>query len=159
MQDGGGNGGTHAGVRFPPPLIFLGLLLAGLAADDLLALNPAMPQWLRAAGYVIAVTGLLSIAWALAQFRQAGNNPEPWKPDTAFVATGLYRITRNPMYLGMALAYLGLALAMDSLGALLLWPVAVALIDRLVIMREERHLLRRFGPAYEDYRTRVRRWI
>ncbi|WP_232468490.1 methyltransferase family protein [Croceicoccus marinus] len=93
------------------------------------------------------------------QFRSAGNDPEPWKPDAALVAQGIYRFTRNPMYLGMALAHLGLALALDSLGALLAWPVAIVLIDRLVIAREERHLAARFGPAFEEYRTRVRRWI
>lgn len=154
-----GRGEASAGVRFPPLLIFAGLLLAGLAADDWLGLRPAIPAAVRGAGAVIAVIGLVPIAWALVQFRSAGNDPEPWKPDAALVVQGIYRFTRNPMYLGMALAHLGLALALDSLGALLAWPVAIVLIDRLVIAREERHLAARFGPAFEEYRTRVRRWI
>ena len=152
-------GEASAGVRFPPPLIFAGLLLAGLAADDWLGLYPAMPLAVRLAGGVIGVIGLLLGAAALVQFRRAGNDPEPWKPDAAFVAQGIYRHTRNPMYLGMALVHLGLALALDSLGALLLLPVAVLLTDRLVIAREERHLSARFGSGYEEYRRRVRRWI
>ena len=150
---------ASAGIRFPPPLIFAGLLLAGLAVDDWLGLYPATPTAVRAAGGVICVIGLMLGAAALIAFRKSGNDPEPWKPDAAFVPGGIYRFTRNPMYLGMALVHLGLGLALDSLGALLMLPLAVLLIDRLVIAREERHLSARFGPAYEEYRRRVRRWI
>ena len=154
-----GGGEASAGIRFPPPLIFAGLLLAGLAADDWLGLLPAIPGAVRSAGAVIAVIGLVPIAWALLQFRSAGNDPEPWKSDAAFVVQGIYRFTRNPMYLGMALVHLGLALALDSLGALLTLPLAILLVDRLVIAGEERHLSVRFGPEYEEYRRHVRRWI
>ncbi len=154
-----GGEGASAGIRFPPPLIFAGLLLAGLAADDWLGLRPAMPFPVRAAGGVICGIGVLLGAAALFAFRRAGNDPEPWKPDAAFVPGGVYRFSRNPMYLGMALVHLGLALALDSMGALLLLPVAVLLIDRLVIAREERHLSARFGTEFEEYRRRVRRWI
>lgn len=154
-----GGGEASAGVRFPPPLVFAGLLLAGLAADKWLGLKPAIPDAVRDAGVAVAIIGLVPIAWALLQFRSAGTDPEPWKPDAAFVAVGIYRLTRNPMYLGMALMHLGLALALDSLGALLALPLAVLLIDRLVIMREERHLSARFGPEFEEYRRHVRRWI
>ena len=118
-----------------------------------------MPGVLRGVGIGIALVGAGLIAAALLQFRKAGNDPEPWKPDAAFVAQGLYRFSRNPMYLGMALLHLGIALALDSLGALLTWPVASVLIDRLVIAREERHLARRFGPEYQEYRRNVRRWL
>ena len=152
-------GGETSEVRFPPPLIFAGLLLVGLAADDLLGLNPAVPRVLRGVGIGIALVGLGLIAAALLQFRKAGNDPEPWKPDAAFIAQGLYRFSRNPMYLDMAELHLGIALALDSLGALLTWPVAAVLIDRLVIAREERHLARRFGPEYQEYRRNVRRWL
>ena len=154
-----GGGGETSEVRFPPPLIFAGLLLAGLAADDLLGLNPAIPGVLRGVGIGIALLGAGLIAAALLQFRKAANDPEPWKPDAAFVAQGLYRFSRNPMYLGMALLHLGIALALDSLGALLTWPVAAVLIDRLVIAREERHLARRFGLEYQEYLSHVRRWL
>ena len=154
-----GGGGETSEVRFPPPLIFAGLLLAGLAADDLLGLNPAIPGVLRGVGIGIALLGAGLIAAALLQFRKAANDPEPWKPDAAFVAQGLSRFSRNPMYLGMALLHLGIALAIDSLGALLTWPVAAVLIDRLVIAREERHLARRFGPEYQEYLSHVRRWL
>lgn len=150
---------SHAGVRFPPPLIFVGTILIGLAADAWLGLNPAMPDAVRMSGAVLVLAAVATGIRAIVQFVQAGNAPEPWKPDTAFVATGLYRFSRNPMYLAMALAHLGFALWSDSLGPLLMLPVACLLIDRLVIAREERHLSRRFGRSYEEYRRHVRRWL
>ena len=154
-----GGGGDTSEVRFPPPLIFVGMLLAGLAADDLFGLNPAIPAVIRVTGIGVAVLGLALIAIAIMQFRRAGSDPEPWKPDAVFVARGLYRFSRNPMYLGMALIHLGLAVALDSLGGLLALPVAALLIDRLIIAREERHLVRRFGPEYQEYQRHVRRWL
>lgn len=154
-----GGGGDTSEVRFPPPLIFIGLLLAGLAADDVFGLNPATPGAVRGVGIGIALLGFGLIVSAVRQFRRAGNDPEPWKPDAAFVAQGLYRFSRNPMYLGMTLMLMGIALALDSLGALLLVPVALLLTDRFVIAREERHLARRFGTEYQEYCRHVRRWF
>lgn len=162
MQDGDGKDtgeSANAGVRFPPPLIFFGMMLIGFAADSIFGLYPAMPFAVRVAGHVIGALALVVIGWALLVFRQAGNDPEPWRPDAVFVAKGIYRFTRNPMYLGMALFHLGIALAFDSLGVLLTVPVAVLLVDRLVITREERHLQARFGATYEDYCRNVRRWL
>lgn len=150
---------TTAGVRFPPPLIFAGMMLIGRAADGLFGLNPAIPGLVRIAGWGIAASGAALIGWAIVLFLKAGNNPEPWSPDKAFVATGIYRFTRNPMYLGMALAHLGFALGANSLGMLLTMPIAAVLVDRLVIAREERHLIRRFGSTYEEYLGHVRRWL
>lgn len=152
-------GGEDAGVRFPPPLIYGGLFLAGLAVDVCFGLYPATPDAVRGAGAAIAVFGLVLVAWALAVFRKAGNKPQPWKPDSVLVAAGIYRFTRNPMYLGMALAHLGLALACDSIGALLALPIALLLVDRLVIAREERRHALRFGQDDAAYRAGVRRWL
>ncbi|GGD67593.1 methyltransferase family protein [Croceicoccus mobilis] len=150
---------TTSGVRFPPPLIFAGMMLIGRAVDGWFGLNPAMPGFVQAVGWGIAALGVVLIGWAIFLFLRAGTNPEPWAPDAAFVATGIYRLTRNPMYLGMALAHLGFALGADSLGMLLTMPVAAGLVDRLVIAREERHLICRFGSSYEEYLRNVRRWL
>lgn len=150
---------SDSGVRFPPPLIYLGFLLAGLAADRLLGLpSPQIPaSWLFGAVPILA--GIALIAAALGIFRRHGTAPEPWRPSSAFVATGIYRWTRNPMYLGMALVHLGLAIGLESLGALALLPVALVIVQIQVIAREERYLDARFGEAYRDYRRRVRRWL
>jgi len=105
------------------------------------------------------VAGLALLASFNTSFQRRGTAVEPWKPTTAIVTTGPYRITRNPAYLGMALLYIGIALLADSLWALAPLPVVLVLIDRGVIAREERYLERKFGAEYVDYRSRVRRWV
>jgi protein-S-isoprenylcysteine O-methyltransferase Ste14 len=78
---------------------------------------------------------------------------------SALITTGAYRMSRNPMYTGLAIAYLGGALLIGSWWPVLLWPVVIAAITALVIRPEERYLGERFGPAYADYCARVRRWL
>jgi protein-S-isoprenylcysteine O-methyltransferase Ste14 len=92
-------------------------------------------------------------------FRKYQTGIAPWDPATALVTEGPYRRTRNPMYLGMAALYGGIALGFGLLWALALLPVVILLIDRVVIRREEAYLETKYGDAYRDYRNRVRRWI
>lgn len=149
-----------AQVRFPPPLVFFGFLLIGRVINDLFGLNPAIPtavRWILGGGAIAA--GAVVIVLALLRFRRSGNDPEPWKADTVFVADGIYRLTRNPMYLGMALVCFGVSVAMNCLGGLLTLPLSIISVQVFVIRREEAHLSRRFGKIYEEYRRRVRRWI
>lgn len=149
------------GIRFPPPLIFLGFILAGLAIDLLMAAPfPRLPDWLRWGGTIAAgIAGISLVGSALALFRRAGTRPEPWQPANALTTRGIYSRTRNPMYLGMACLHLAIAVAVASFGALLSLVPAVIIIDRLVIRREEAYLSRRFGEPYLVYKDRVRRWI
>ena len=151
----------HAGVRFPPPLVFLGLLLLGFAAERLAGgLGFGLGRialTILGAGLVLA--GLAPIVAAIGGFRRAGTRPEPWEPSSAIVTGGVYRFTRNPMYLGMALIHAGLAVAFDGPLALATLPIAVAIIRTQVIAREERYLEARFGEEYRAYKGRVRRWL
>ncbi len=152
---------NSAKVGFPPPLVFIGFLLLGLAADRFLALPPlGIPLALRIMLAALAIGGgaALLIA-ALGGFRRAGTPPEPWREVSAFVASGIYRFTRNPMYLGMAAIHLGLALSFGSLGALVGLLPAIFAIQTQVIAREEAYMARRFGSEYAAYRQRVRRWF
>ena len=109
---------------------------------------------LIATGFAVAVSGIL-------RFRRHRTTANPMSPDaaSAIVTDGIYRITRNPMYLGFALALTGWALALAHALAALVVPVFVAYITRFQIMPEERALASKFGPAYLEYLTRVRRWI
>jgi protein-S-isoprenylcysteine O-methyltransferase Ste14 len=152
---------NSARVGFPPPLVYVGFLLVGLVIDRAFSLSGyGLDLPLRL--LLIAASagpGLALIALAIGRFRTAGTPPEPWREVTAFVTTGVYRFTRNPMYLGMAAIYLGLSLAMDSVAALLLLPVAIIAIRTQVIAREEAYMTRSFGAPYVDYCKRVRRWL
>lgn len=148
-----------AGVVAPPPLIYLAGLAVGFALEALLPGSsvPAAVQW--GLGGVLVVAGVALLLSFNTAFSRMGTAVEPWKPTTAIVTTGPYRITRNPAYLGMALVYVGVALMSDALWVLAPLPVVLAVVDRGVIAREERYLERKFGQEYLDYKRRVRRWI
>lgn len=152
---------TTAGVIAPPPLIFLGGAGIGLLADRLFGLHPLpLPyavRWTLCAG--LAVAGAAVIAAALGRFGQAKTPAEPWKPTTSLATDGIYARTRNPMYLGMALMLLALAVGFASLGVLLVAPLVICVVDRFVIAREERYLTGLFGTPYTNYRQRARRWL
>lgn len=150
-----------AGVIAPPPLIYLAGAGLGLIADwllqlDALALSPFV-RWVLCG--LLAIAGGAIIAAALGRFGQAKTPPEPWKPTTALATDGIYAHTRNPMYLGMALLLLAVAIGFASLGTLLLFPVVLITVDRFVIAREERYLDGLFGAPYAAYRQNVRRWL
>ena len=148
-----------AGVVAPPPLIYLAGLIIGLVLDALLPQGelPWAVRWIL--GGALALGGVALLLSFNTAFVRRGTAVEPWKPTTAIVTTGPYRITRNPAYLGMALLYIGITLLADVPWALLILPVVIVVIDRMVIAREERYLERKFGREYLDYRARVRRWI
>jgi protein-S-isoprenylcysteine O-methyltransferase Ste14 len=148
-----------AGVVAPPPLIYVAGLAVGFGLEALLPGTsvPALVQW--GLGGVLIVAGFALLVSFNRLFARSGTAVEPWKPTTAIVTSGPYRITRNPAYLGMALVYVGIALISDALWVLVPLPFVLAVIDRGVIAREERYLERKFGAEYLDYRTRVRRWV
>ncbi|MFA4893853.1 isoprenylcysteine carboxylmethyltransferase family protein [Brevundimonas sp.] len=161
------------GVIAPPPLIYLGFVLAGWGLAELGARPEAVEAglgWL-AAGFgldmpvrrglalTLIVGGLLFDGMAAGLFRRRGTAVEPWKPTTALIIEGPYRFSRNPIYVGFAVTYVGLAIAMNSWIALILLVPCLFVVDRFVIQREERYLAAKFGPTYEAYRQKVRRWL
>ena len=147
-----------AGVPLPPPLIYLASYGAALAADMLAPLPPP-GSWASFPGAVLIAAGILPLGWALLRFARAHVNPLPTRPVETLVLAGPYRYTRNPMYLGMLLLYLGTALLTRLSWAVVFAPVVILLVNRIVIAREEAYLTRRFGSEYAAYRSRVRRWI
>ena len=151
----------HAGVRVPPPLIFLGLVVIGPLIDRLFGIAPLhIGQPVRSILIVLLVAaGLIIVLAAIRNFARAGTRVEPWAPSSAIVSDGIYRITRNPMYVGMALVMLGLALIIGSPASIVMVGLAILIVDRFVIRREEAYLEAKFGEDYRAYRTRVRRWL
>lgn len=149
------------GVWFPPPLVYVGL--AGLAwwlhAIWPLRAPPPFYAVLDPLGLALVVGGVLLDAMSLGLFLRERTSPLPFRPASVFVAVGPYRLTRNPMYLGMTMLVAGLGLLVERLGVTLAAFAAAGVIARCVIPREERYLERRFGASYLDYKRRVRRWI
>lgn len=175
---------TGAAVRFPfPPALFAVPLAAALVAER----RPTRVQWMNAAagqggdpqmkwrprlplpgagtpalvraGIAVGTAGIgLSAAGVVSVLRQR-TTVVPHRPVTRLVTTGPYRVSRNPMYAGQAVALVGIGIAMGSW-----WPLAAAAVgmlatSRLVIGPEEDYLADRFGDEYARYRTRVRRWV
>jgi protein-S-isoprenylcysteine O-methyltransferase Ste14 len=148
-------------VRFPPPFVFLGTLIGGIAVDRL-AGGPwlGLPYAVRIPlGAALTIAGLAVIVIAARLFRKVDTNIEPWRPSTSIVSSGPYGWSRNPIYLAMATAYCGLAVAFDSLVALAMLPIVLIVIQTQVIAREEKYLEAKFGDAYRAYQRRVRRWL
>ncbi|MBZ6076447.1 methyltransferase family protein [Microvirga puerhi] len=149
-----------AQVIIRPPLAWGLAVLAGLALNWLVPLpflSAGLPAgWIGAAVFVLA---LMLGAWAIVTMTRAGSNVPTNLPTTTIVESGPYRFTRNPIYLGMFLGLIGLAIAFNSLW-LLIMRVPFALVIRYgVVAREEAYLARKFGDAYRNYRSRVRRWL
>src|SRR5688572_24094910 len=150
-----------AGVRFPPPFLYLGALLLGLAAERFVTLRSFGIDWwlLLATGSLLFVAGAAMMLAAAGLFRRLGTNVPPSQPTTLIATTGPYRWTRNPMYLGMALIYAGLAIGFDGPIAFALLPLVLIVIQTQVIAREERYLEAKFGDDYRRYKAEVRRWL
>jgi protein-S-isoprenylcysteine O-methyltransferase Ste14 len=150
----------NAGVLVPPPAAWAAAFLIGLGLDWLHPL-PFMPGgvprvWVGAA--VVAIGVALAVS-ALIAFRRAGTRVEPYKPTTAIVSDGPFGLTRNPIYVGMFLGQIGLAIGFDSLWIVVMLVPFFLVIRYGVVAREEAYLERKFGSAYLDYKSRTRRWV
>jgi protein-S-isoprenylcysteine O-methyltransferase Ste14 len=152
-------------VWFPPPLVFAAALGIGTLLDRWrpLPLGAGVPGAGIEPTEIIAVAlgaaGLGLMLWAALTFRRARTTVLPDRGATALAFGGPYRFTRNPMYVGMTAVSLALTFVLATAWPLLTLPLALLIIDRWVIGREEQHLVARFGADYEAYRRRVRRWI
>ena len=107
----------------------------------------------------VHLAGLAVIRSAARIMWKAKTSMIPMRPTTAIVCDGVFQLTRNPMYVGMVVIYVGIALLIRTPWALVLLPLVVLLVDRLVIAKEERYLAGKFGEPYLSYKNKVRRWI
>ena len=154
------NSGSDApNVRIVPPLVYVAGLAIGFLASTW-APTRVLPHSIAwSIGAVMALSGAALMCSALFQFHTAGTTVRPDRAPVAFVITGPYQFTRNPMYLGLATLYLGVSIAAQSLWALILLLLVLVIIQRWAIEREEAFLERRFGRDYKEYRARVPRWL
>lgn len=149
----------NAGVKIPPPLIYLVFLISGLVIGSNWVHGEVGDPANLFLGFIVFVIAGIIAARSVPRHRKEGSNIEPWKPTAKIFSDGLYARSRNPIYLAMAIAYAGIAIAGGSIAALILLVPCLLFIRYYVIAREERYLLRKFGDEYEAYRSTVRRWI
>ena len=149
-------------MRIPVPWVFLLAYLLGVLVNLLLPIHAHSTAVLEIAwrsGIVIVVVGSLVAFPALYLFHKSSTTTVPFETPARFVTSGPFRISRNPMYVGLALIYLGVGGTEGQVWPLLLLPVVLVYLDRVVIPIEERHLLQVFGDEYRRYCARVRRWL
>jgi protein-S-isoprenylcysteine O-methyltransferase Ste14 len=153
---------ARSGVRYPPPLAFaipftIGWLLNFASPMPILGPGARAVNWIAGAGLIVLGLGLA--LWAGRTFHRAGTPVNPFEPSSSLVRQGPFRFSRNPIYLGMALLYVGGCVLGNMFWPLLFLPISLGLIHFTVIRREESYLSSMFGPAYDEYRRQVRRWI
>jgi protein-S-isoprenylcysteine O-methyltransferase Ste14 len=146
-------------VFVPPPLYYVAAIVLGWALQRVVPL-PALPAgvsrwlgWIGIAGWLLGGIG------GIAAFFRARTSMIPIQPASALVENGPYRYTRNPMYVGLAMLQAAIGFFWGQTWILILLIPVIAIVGRFVIQPEERYLERRFGDAYREYRSRVRRWI
>ena len=148
-------------MRIPPPAIFLtGVVVGVLLQNRFLPLSIALdPVLLLVAASVVGIVSISLLGLALAAHLRSGQNPEPWKSTPEVLTQGVYRWTRNPMYLGMALAQIALGVGLANAWMLILVPVTTFAVYHFAIRAEETYLSAKFGSDYDTYKQQVRRWF
>lgn len=147
------------GVIAPPPLLYGGALLTGAGLDWLIPLPLLAPGAGRDPGIALIVLGLAATLWCGLLFHRAGTAVEPYKPSTAIVSSGPYRLSRNPIYVALTAISVGIGLWANSAWMLGLILPTLVLMQIAVIGREEVYLETKFGEEYRAYKAKVRRWI
>jgi protein-S-isoprenylcysteine O-methyltransferase Ste14 len=149
---------TLTTMKIHPPVLAVALLLVTLALHFMLPEGRTV-GWEQVIGLLFVAIGAGLCSFAAAIFQARETTRKPWGEPTEFVAQPPYTWTRNPMYLGVVMMLLAMAVFFGSIVMLLAPAVFVAVIDRIVIPREQETMERLFGQDYRDYTYRVRRWI
>jgi protein-S-isoprenylcysteine O-methyltransferase Ste14 len=150
----------HPQTTIDAPVLLALTILLTIVLQKLFPLPfplPGLPS--RILGAILFIGGFALGFPALRGMLKAKTSPNPHRPTNALVFNGTYRITRNPMYLGMLLNYLGVSIFVQSLWFVLFLPLLIWVFTTWVIIPEERYLENKFGKEYLDFKARVRRWI
>jgi protein-S-isoprenylcysteine O-methyltransferase Ste14 len=152
----------HPVMRIPVPWVYVLTYLLGLALQLLRPIpihSPLVSSGLRIVGFSLVAAGMVVAFSALGIFRRTKTTTVPFEKPSTLVTSGPYRFSRNPMYLGLATLYAGVACTRLELWPLVVLPLLLAYVNFEVIPVEERRLGEAFGDAYQQYGVRVRRWI
>ena len=148
-----------AGVRIPPPVLYALAVLIGYLLNRRWPLPIGDGVSVQALAWVLVGVWLILTVSSIGNFRRARTSIVPIRPATSLVIAGVYRFTRNPMYVGLAALTVALGLFLDSWWPIVLLIPVLLFVRVFVIATEERYLERRFGTAYLTYTQRVRRWL
>jgi protein-S-isoprenylcysteine O-methyltransferase Ste14 len=147
-------------LHVPVPWVFVLVYLIGAGAEHVwpMRVMERVP-YLGVAGGVVLGVGAAIAGWGLVTFWKVKTTTVPGKTSSQMVTWGPYRFTRNPMYVGLTIAYLGEALLLRQLWPVVFLPFVIAYVNWIVIPLEESKLQETFGDQYDQYRARVGRWV
>ncbi|MCP4250598.1 MAG: isoprenylcysteine carboxylmethyltransferase family protein [bacterium] len=151
-----------AAVRFPPPFLFLISIGLGVLGHRFVRPWPlpgleGLTRTVIGLAVVSAGVGLAVVALGL--FKRTGQEPEPWKSTPSIVNDGIYRYSRNPMYVALAVVQVGVGLGLGNLWIVASVALSLAAVYFVAVRPEETYLERKFGDEYRRYKARVRRWL
>lgn len=151
----------HPGVYPPPPLFYVLLFIISVFAQERFPLPAAFFETERATafGLVFVALAFIILLPALIKFLRTKNTLITIKPANSLQTSGIYAISRNPMYLGLLMLYIGIAFLKGNLWTFIFIPLVILVITYFVILNEEKYLSRAFEKDYVEYRKKVRRWI
>ena len=149
----------HADVKIHPPILTLLHVTTALLLSWMFPFPVSLSQIFKIAGVVLVLAGLTLAVMAVRQFSVAHTTLDPHGSVKTIVTSGVYRFSRNPIYLGFVCALIGLPLALGTYWGAALSPLLAMGLNALVIRHEEAYLEKKFGDGYAGYRSRVRRWL
>lgn len=150
---------ARANFKLPPPLLGLVHIVIAVVLARLIPLPWVAPPFLQTLGFLLVIVGFLLGIGAAMAFRRARTTMNDQGSTARLVTFGIYRFTRNPIYLGFLFMLIGIPLNAGSYWGLLLTPFMIFMFDKFVIIPEEKYLFKRFGEEYSTYQSRVRRWV
>lgn len=142
-----------------PPVVALMFIVIAYVLGRLFPLPLPTPVMVRYLGLFLTFLGFLLGIGAFLEFRRARTTVDPHGSAKQVVTSGIYRFTRNPIYLGFLLMVIGLPLNSGFYWGIVMVPFYILLMNRLVIEHEEAYLEKKFGKAYTSYKAHVRRWL
>ena len=145
--------------RLWPPVAIGAPLVAGLVATGTWGDPVGLGGWRVPLGWALVLLFVAWNGWSLWLFARHETGLLPGQSTEAMIEEGPYRLSRNPLYVGLLALYVAIALLASSFWTLVLLPVAVLLVLWGAVLPEERFLRERFGTSYVDYTRRVRRWL
>lgn len=149
----------HTGVVMPPPVIYALAFALVLVLDRLwpVAIVDHAAAWWT--GIILLALGVATNGWGVYTLHRGNTTFHPNHPASRLITAGPFRFSRNPLYIGVNLAFIGLVFLVDSLWGLLVLVPVLLVMHYGVIRREEQHLAARFGDEFRQYRSRVRRYL
>lgn len=151
----------NPGVYIPPPLFYVVTFLTALFIQSKFQIDNSLFHlvWLKFLGILFLFISLFFLIKSFRQFFKSRNTLITIRAASSLQTTGIYNFTRNPMYVGLAIAYLGISCIAGNWWNFILFPLLLLTVQEYIIKREEKYLERAFGQEYIDYRHRVRRWL